>query len=176
MSFLLRANETIHFIQGPCSIHHLRWGGVGNRLERPEGSACFHIQSFGGFLHGTIAGVWGAQSHPLGEQINFSLGEFPFGWHFQIRIAITDGLDEQAFLRLPRENAGAAVPSQMPSLADVQPQPPFDLLIGCVAFVASIDQDGPNVGFKKSDLFGRVAQSKGAGQEPCAQDHALHPG
>ena len=91
-------------------------GNVGNRTS-------FRIVDLG-----IIAWIVGSETHPFAE--NRDLGIFhAAGWrHFQVRIVVSNGLNEPAVVGLTRDNGGPTIAPLFPALPGIELQPTLDLL------------------------------------------------
>ncbi len=79
---------------------------------------------------------------------------FAFGRHLQIGVGVTHGLDEQAFVRIARNDGGAVVAALEQAVAVFQGETALEFCgLGAVAFVTIVDKDGPDFILEK--LAGR---------------------
>ena len=99
-------------------------------------------------LRGIARGPGHAEGDPLPEYVNLARFELAVGGHFQA--IVTDGFDQQAFVRLSGDGGRAAVAASENGLARGESQPAFDFFDRrSVAFVAVFGQQRTHALFEE---------------------------
>ena len=116
-----RLNEGIDRIGGGrCG------GGKGRTLEghkRPPVP-----RQLGEILFGDRgARIGGAARHPVGQDGDLLVRQFLLGRHFEIGVRVADPLEEQALLRLARNNRRASLAALLPAAPRIKGEPSLDL-------------------------------------------------
>src|SRR5580698_7601778 len=113
---------------------------------RKPTARCFDIGSWMA-LRGVAHGPGHAEFDPLPQHVNLIAVELALGGHFQR--AVTDGFDQQAFLRLAGDRGRTTVAAGENRLARREPQSPFDLFDRrSVTLVAVFGQKWPHALFE----------------------------
>jgi len=104
-------------------------------------------------LGGGAARIGRAHFHPRRQIGDLVVVEFFVLGHLQIRIGVTNRLDEQARFRITRHNRQAAVAAFEQRFAAVEQQAAFDFFRkSAVTLVAMVGKNGPDFAFKKFQL------------------------
>jgi hypothetical protein len=164
-----------------------RPAGIGDRrgivlhggLESPLPPLGFHIDDpFPGRL--ALAGVRGAEGHPLPEGGDLGGGE-PLLWrHLELGIGVADRADEQALFGLAGDHHQAAVPTFLDAFTGVEQQTALEFAGPgrgfAVALVTMLHQQRPHPGLEEFERgrvgFGRCAGDHDQRQQP-AQAHSV---
>ena len=69
----------------------------------------------------TVAGIHGALLDPIDQCRDLAVGQFAVGRHLQVVRCIADRLDDEALLRLARDDRGALIAASSPARFMIQP-------------------------------------------------------
>ncbi len=104
------------------------------------------VHARGGF-GGGCAGAWVRSAHfyPLDQGFHLSGRELLLRRHLHVLVLVTDGLDEQAFVRVASDERRAGVATGEDGIAGVQGEAALHLGGGGVALEAALDEDGADL-------------------------------
>ena len=171
LRFQLREEETVHGLGAPGSVLHGGDGLGARRLPAPVRLlALLEVEAFvrcargGGF-----GGPGRAALHPLGEGGGLGVAESRLGRHLQVLVAVADGFDEEALVRLTGDDGGAGVAAFERAGAGVEEEAAFEFLrAGAVALVATLGQQGADALLEELGVLGGEG-GRGSGK-PARRD------
>ena len=157
--------EAVQLRAGPLRVGDCGQGGLLDRCVRPELAARFEAHA-GLLFHQRRLGPGVRRPHadPFFKHRDFLLGQALLRGHLHVAVGVVDGLHQQTLFRGARMRGRAGIPPLEPAFAGIQPEPPLDLLLGAVAFVATLHQHGPHLFLKK--VRARIRPGEGGGGEP----------
>ena len=138
--FQLCQHEVVEFLHRPGSVLHRGGRLLLERLKGPVVASFLDIdlaldQPRGIF----VTRVGGTHLHPLLERGNFRIGKLSLGRHFHFLVA--DRLDQQALVRIARDDRRTVVAAHLPALLAVQHQPALNRFgVFRMALVAMLHQ------------------------------------
>jgi hypothetical protein len=91
--------------------------------------------------------------------------------HFQFGMCLSDGLEQQAFFRLARNQRWSAAAAVDHAIAVVQAQAPLGVGVRGMAVVAIVGEQRPNFLFEEIDQSGIVARRRLARGGPSRDCH-----
>jgi hypothetical protein len=122
-----------------------------------------------------VAGIHGALVHPPGKISDDEIREMrPILGHPGIRICVSDAFEQKALARVPRDDGRTRFPAFEKPVAKIHPQAAL-LLLGPVAFVALVGEDGSNALFKEFNGIGGTRPRRLHQQHPQTQNNPGNP-
>jgi hypothetical protein len=130
-----------------------------------------------GWRHGLgfVAGIHGALVHPPGKISDDGLGELrPILGHPGIGARVSNAFEKKALARVSRDQGRTRFPAVEKPVPKIHPQTAL-LLLGPMAFVALVGEDGTNTPFKEFDSVGRSRPRRPRQQHPQTQNKPGDP-
>ena len=103
------------------------------------------------------ARIGGSPSHPLSQNLDGRSAERLLRGHLKIFVLIMNGLDEQAGVRMPRNDDRPTLPARLPARLRIEPQAGL-LLFFPMTLVAVISEQRTNLVLEKDQIVGRMIQ------------------
>ena len=152
--FELGQDEGVDRILGPSLVLHFRHGEFLDGLVRPMFAS---LAGESGQLGGTAAGHRSTHLDPLFKESDFFVRQLAaglLGRHRELGIRILDGLDEERLLKVAGHDGGSFVAALVGAIAGVEDEAALrGILLGGVALVATIDEDGADVLLEELETF-----------------------
>ncbi len=95
-----------------------------------------------------------AIANPLSEIIDDFLAKRSIRRHLQLGVVVSDGFDQEAFVRLAGDDRFSRVTTSPPSGPGVERQSAINLGLSRMALVTMLDQNGPNTPLEKCLTLG----------------------
>jgi hypothetical protein len=122
-----------------------------------------------------VAGIHGTCVHPPGKIRDDGLGELrSILGHSRIKICVSDAFEEKALPGVSRDDGGTRFAAFEKPVAKIHPQAAL-LLLGPVAFVALVGEDGANALLEEFDGIGRSRPRRLHPQHPQTQKNPGDP-